>query len=147
MSDSLITPGHIFSSVWDNNAPGGNGSWNVWQDGRGDYYADYNDLVDPDDLDKLQQLAEVQGPYRSLEDLYSAEGQMLFAIGPATVSVTSKVHTATELAELLIVESSLVEELLDEEDRDLDWTILVNGVEFHVNALNGIGAPVHQAQS
>jgi hypothetical protein len=72
---------------------------------------------------------------------------MLFAIGPATVSVTSKVHTATELAELLIVESSFVEELLDEEDRDLDWIILVNGVEFHVNALNGIGAPVHQAQS
>jgi hypothetical protein len=147
MAGSLISPGHIFSSAWDNNAPGGNGSWNVWQDARGDYYADYNDLVDPEDLDKLQHLAEVQGPYRSLEDLYSTEGQMLFAIGPATVSVTSKVHTATELAELLFVESSFVEELLDEQDGNLDWTILVNGVEFHVNALNGIGAPVDRSRS
>jgi hypothetical protein len=137
--DDLL-PAQLYSNQWDNNTPIGIGSWNVWQDPKGNYYADYKQSVDPDQLDKLEKNDEVIGPFDTLEGLFKDQGGMLFAVGPVTTSITSKVHSTEELAKCLFVEPSLVEYL--DEDDEHDWTVLINDVEYHVNAHNGIGSPV-----
>jgi hypothetical protein len=119
----------IITNAWDSFSMCGNGSMDLWKLGN-KYYVAMDGINYEDDLPDPDSLAAMEGPFDDVAAPLKENVGSILSIGPATQFVTSRVHTVSDLRDILRVEPCLLE---GEEDLK-EWFIKVNGVKHRVDA-------------
>lgn len=128
----------IITNSWDNFTMFGSGSVDLWKFGD-KFYVSMDGINYEEESPDNETLAAMEGPFNDVTSALNDNAGSILSVGPGTQSVTSSIHTAPELRELLRVEPCLLE---GNEDID-EWFIDLNGIKHRVDAKTLAITPVH----